>query len=213
MMIKHITLGTKEVFFFNYEGEQLPLRPISSYELDQCFFNALYDADEEIAKLVVDLKLGLIKATSYINYDNKKLANLKKYFDDIDYWIVYYGVKDYQELEFQAPDKNGHPTGFNIIRKMRHIHEIASKILNYSYQPREVIQEIIKSEEGKLIGTVTFSLNVPLAEASEMTKLQRDFLILSKIDRNKAISKPKRTISKTGDKINLLELMGKVINE
>ena len=96
-MIKHITYGTDEVFHFNYNGEQLPLRPISSYELDQCFFNALKGATKETAEIFLKLKMGLIKGTQKFNYDNELLSNLRDYFDNLDYWVVYYGMKDFQE--------------------------------------------------------------------------------------------------------------------
>jgi len=38
-ILKHITLGTDEVLYYPYNGgkEPLPLRPLSSFELDQCF--------------------------------------------------------------------------------------------------------------------------------------------------------------------------------
>ena len=89
-MMKHISLGTNEVFYYNYFGEQLPLRPITTTELDECFYNALAFADQEIAELVVKFKLRLIKPKTQLQIDNKKYAELQKYHDNIDYWIVFF---------------------------------------------------------------------------------------------------------------------------
>jgi len=196
-MIKHITLGTDEVFHYNYFGEMLPLRPISSYELDDCFYRALIGATEQIAELVVKLKLGQIKKDQEIPIDNKKLAELKRYFDALDYWIVYYGMKDFQEETFSILD----------VKKMRSVHAISMEILTYSYQPKEVIQEIVRDEAGKNIATIIFTLNVPLGKLSELTKLQRDFLILAKIEKQT----PHKDISKTGDTVNLRDLLGGLV--
>jgi len=206
-MIKHITLGTKEVFFFNYNGEQLPLRPISSYELDDCFYKSLVGADEEIADLVVKLKLSLIKPQDKIEVSNKKLAELKKYFDRLDYWIVYYGMKDFQDLDFQKLERE-FPKGIKIVQQMQHIHKMATKILTFSYQPKEIIEEIVRDEEGEIVASIVFNLNVPLSELAGMTKLQRDFLILSKTKGKKPV---KHTISKSGDKMDIRELLGGVV--
>jgi len=202
-MLKHITLGTKEVFYYNYNGESLPLRPISSFELDQCFYNSLVFAEEEVSELVVKLKLSLIDPKSKIDINNKKYADLKKFYDLIDYWIVYYSMKDFQDEDFSKP-KNGIPSGFLLVKKMNDIHKIAKTILHSSYQPKEVIEEIIKDGSGKLIAKIVFNLNVPLAEFSKITKLQRDFLVLSKIDLEKPIP---HIISKTGDKVSFRDVL------
>ena len=200
-MINHITLGTKEVFYFDYNGEQLPLRPISSYELDQCFYYSLIFADSEVSDFVIKLKLGIINPQAKIDIDNSKYAEIKKYFDSLDYWIVYYGMKDFQDFDFQK-ETNKIPNGIEIVKEMDFVHEISSEILSYSYQPKEVIKEIIKDEEGKLIATVVFNLNVPLSDFASMTKLQRDFLILSKIGNGRSSN-----ISKTGDTIKIGDLL------
>jgi len=104
-------------------------------------------------------------------------------------------MKDFQDEDFSL----------ELIKKMEHVHKIATQIMSYSYQPKEVIEEVIKTDEGKLIANVVFYLNVPLSEFGSLTKLQRDFLILSKI-------KPKeKDISKTGDTMDLRELLGGIV--
>ena len=204
-MIKHISLGTNEVFYYNYFGEQLPLRPITTTELDECFYKALAFADQEIADMVVKFKLRLIKPKTQVKIDNKKYAELQKYHDNIDYWIVFFAMKDFQDEDFTKPE-NGIPRGLHLVRKMRNIHLIARSILDTSYQPKEVIQEIVRSDDGKIVASIVFNLNVSLAEFSKMTKLQRDFLVLSKLGGGES-----HKISKSGDKVKIRGKLKSVI--
>jgi len=202
-MLKHIQLGINEKFYFDYNGEQLPLRPISSMELDQCFFNALNYIEDDIANLVVKIKLRLLDPKKELEIDNKKLASIYKYYNYVDYWIVYFSMQDFQYEEFSnLEDKL--PKGLKIVKKMRNIHTIAQQILNYSYQPRDVIQEIVETKEGKNVANIVFTLNVPLNELSKLTDLQKDFLILSKNNQTKPT---KHNISLTGDKVSVSDIL------
>lgn len=204
-MIKHISLGTNEVFYYNYFGEQLPLRPISTFELDECFYNALAFAENEIAELIVKLKLRLISPKTQIKIDNGKYAELQKYYNSLDYWIVFFAMKDFQEEDFAKPD-NGFTRGFALVKQMRDVHKIAKEILNASYQPKEVIQEIVKTSDGKVIASIVFNLNVPLSEYSKITKLQRDFLVFSKATGGKS-----RKISKSGEIVKIRKKLKEVV--
>lgn len=181
-VLKHITLGTDEVLYYPYaEGKDpLPLRPISSWELDQCFYKSLRFAPQKIANLVINLKLKIIEPTRDIDVSDDGYAQLQKFYDSIDYWIVYYSMKDFQEEWFQYPDfskENVHPKGFYQILKMDNVHEISSFILNSSHQNKEVIKEVFKDESGREVAYMYFYLKVPLTDIKSMTKLQRDYLL------------------------------------
>ncbi len=184
-VLKHITLGTDEVLYYPYdEGKDpLPLRPISSWELDQCIYKALRFAPEKISELVIKLKLKLIEPTRNIDVSDDGYAQLQAYYDSIDYWIIYFSMKDFQEEWFQQPDftkETIHPKGFYQVLKMDEVHEIADFILNSSHQTKEVIQEVFKDESGREIAYMYFYLKVPLADIKNMTKLQRDYLLNAK---------------------------------
>ena len=147
-ILKHIKLGIDEVFYYDYEGEPLPLRPISSWEFDECFYNSLLFAPPKIAELVVKIKLGLLKKRDSITIDNKSYADLQKYFNSVDYWIVYHAMKDFQDEDFTKPTSSGLPQGFKKVLKMRHVHSIGDMILHSSYKPREVIKKVVSDEQG-----------------------------------------------------------------
>ncbi|KKK72965.1 hypothetical protein LCGC14_2898590 [marine sediment metagenome] len=92
--LRHIKLGVKEVFYFDYDGNALPLRPISSYELDDCFYKALEYATPKVADLVIKLRLKLIEKSEEVDFSNQDYLSLQKHYDAISYWIVFHSMKD-----------------------------------------------------------------------------------------------------------------------
>jgi len=184
-VVKHIKLGTDEVLYYPYNNgqEPLPLRPISSYEFDQCFYQALEYAPNKISSLIINLRLNLIDTKRDIDVSDKGYSQLQKFYDSIDYWVVYYSMKDFQDDWFTKPDYNeeeAHPKGLYQILKMNDVHEISDFILNSSYQKKEVIEEVFVDEVGREVAYLYFYLKVPLADIKNMTKLQRDYLIYAK---------------------------------
>ena len=182
-VLKHIKLGTSEVLYYPYNNgkDPLPVRPISSFELDDCFYKALLRAEPKVAELVINIKLHLIDMSKPIKVSEKGYANFMKFMNFVDYWIVYYAMKDFQPEEFQKPDPETNlPKGFEIVLKMEEVHEIADFVLDASRQPKEVIQEIIRDNQGKEIAQIVYYLNTPLALYKDLTKLQRDYLVYSK---------------------------------
>ena len=186
-LIKHISLGTDEVLYYPYNErkEPLPLRPISSFELDQCFYNALRFAPTNISNLVIDIKLKLVDSDRDINITDEGYVKIQEYYDSVDFWIVYYAMKDFQSEGFRELDFNElecHPKGFYLIKdKMKEIHEIAEFVIASSYQTEEIIEEVFQDATGKEIGLCVYYLNIPLTELKNMTRLQRDYLVYSKI--------------------------------
>lgn len=166
---------------YNNGRDPLPLRPLSSFELDQCFYNSLERASEKVASLIIKLKLKMIDRNKEVNVSEEGYANLTKFFDYVDYWIVYYAMKDFQDEEFSKPNfTTKFPIGFDFILNMTKIHEIANFVLDASRESKEVIKEIIRDESGREIAQMVFYLNIPLATINDITKLQRDYLIYSK---------------------------------
>jgi len=213
-ILKHIKLGTKEVLYFNYVGRfPLPLRPLSSWELDDCFYKALKEAPSKIASFLVDLKLDLLKDDVKINLSNEGYAELRKYYDSIDYWIVYHAMKDFQDEWFRQPDfETDIPKGFEKIKEMQEIHKIAAFVYDTSYQPREVIEKIFKDKYGREVAYCVFYLKVPLADIPDLTKLQRDYLLYSKgkLPQIMEGAAKEKSYSISGEEMTFQELMEKL---
>ncbi len=217
-IIKHITLGTNEVLYYPYtEGKQpLPLRPISSWELDDCFYKALEETPTNIADFIVKVKLDLIDRKTNINVENTGYVKLMNFYNSIDYWIVYYAMKDFQDEKFSFPNYKEQeiyplPNGYYEVLKMNEVHKIAKFILRASNCSEDVIKEVFKDDSGKEVATLYLYLNVPLAEMGEITNLQRDYMIYTKIHLKKALrgeaNKDKYLIS--GKKMTVKEVMEK----
>lgn len=216
-VLKHITLGTNEVLYYPYtEGKQpLPLRPISTWELDDCFYRALDETPENIANFIVKVKLDLIDRKTNINVENTGYVKLQKFYNTIDYWIVYYAMKDFQDEEFSMPDYeiDDLPRGFRIVKKMSKIHEIAKFVMTASYQNKDVIKEIFTDENGKEIAIQYLYLNIPISDISNITALQKEYIVYSKLHLDNSIrgdiNKSKYSIS--GKKMTVKEIMEKFI--
>lgn len=181
--LRHIKLGVKEVFYYDYDGNALPLRPISSYEVDDCFYKALKYATQQVANLVIKIRLKLIDRAEEVDFGNEDYLSLQQHYDTISYWVVFHAMKDFQDEDFSIPIYQGNellPKGIFLIRKMSYVHDIAEYILDSCYKPKEFVKEIIKDENGIEIAYLTLYFNIPLADMSKITKLQRDFLIYAK---------------------------------
>jgi len=181
--LRHIKLGVKEVFYYDYDGNALPLRPISSYELDDCFYKALEYATKKVADLVIKLRLKIKEGNQEVDFSNQDYLSLQKHYDAISYWVVFHSMKDFQDEDFKIPIFKSDeilPKGIFQIRKMNYIHDMANIIVNSSYKPKEFIKQIIKDGLGKKIAYLVLYFNVPIANINDITRLQREFLIYSK---------------------------------
>lgn len=190
-ILRHIKLGVKEVFYYDYDGNVLPLRPISSYELDDCFYKALDYATPEVADLVIKLRLNLKKGNQEVDFSNQDYLSLQKHYDAISYWIVFHSMKDFQDEDFKIPiykEDELLPKGMFQIREMNYIHDIANIIVNASYRPKNILKQIIKDKRGRDIATLVFYLNIPLADIPDITRLQRDYLIYYKGEITKVVA-------------------------
>jgi len=213
--LRHIKLGVTEVFYYDYDGNALPLRPISSYELDDCFYKALEYATPDVVDLVIKIRLKLIKKAEDVDFSNEDYLSLQKHYDAISYWVVFHSMKDFQDEDFSIPifkDEEILPKGIFKIRKMNHIHNMANIIINSSYKPKEFVKQIVKDELGREIAYLTLYFNVPLANIPDITRLQRDFLVYSKGEITKVRSSDIKTkqYEFSGEKMTIGDLCKRV---
>lgn len=180
-LIKHIQLGTSEVLYYYYDGrDPLPVRPISSFELDQCYYKALEYAPNKVAHLVVNIRMGLIDKKRTVNLTSEGYSSLLKFYDTVNYWIVYYAIKDFQDEDFSKPNYDEieeNPNGFYLLRKMNEVHEIANFVMNASHQNEDVVKEIFIDDFGREIAYKIYVLKQPLAELGKMTSLQKEYIL------------------------------------
>jgi len=214
-VLRHIKLGVKEVFYYDYDGNALPLRPISSYELDDCFYKALNYATAKVADLVIKLRLKIKEGNQEVDFSNQDYLSLQKHYDAISYWAIFHSMKDFQNEDFLIPIFKGDeilPKGMFQIRKMNYIHDIANIIINSSYRPKEVIKQIIKDGLGEEVAYLVLYFNVPLTNISDITRLQRDFLIYSKgeITKVKASDVKTKQYEFSGEKTTIGDLFKKM---
>ena len=170
-ILKMIREGIKIKDFFNYDGTMIPLRPLTSFELDDARWHGYEFASPKLARLLVNIKLGKYKILDELkDYPAELYANIDKFDAEIEYWMVFYSMKDFRDDSFTIDD----------VRKMRYVHEMARFILDMSSAPRDVVLEIIKTPEGEELAKIIYQYNVPLVnEVRDLTDLQHEFLIWS----------------------------------
>lgn len=188
-MIKYISLGTDCKEYFNYDGKPLPIRPLSTYELDEILKKAVEGLSSIVFEKVVKLKLNVLDKKEEIKLDKNKYKDFLTYYNEVDYWTVYYAMKDFQSEKFSMPDYEGEfkddfedwvgnkPKGYYIVRKMKYVHKISDDIMNMTSPRMEELVSIIENDQGKILATIVHKLNTPLvSKAWELTPFQTKFL-------------------------------------
>jgi len=223
-MLKYITLGTDCKEYFFYDGKPLPIRPLSSYELDQAFLKAVEGVSPLIFNSVINLKLNL-KENIDIGLDKNNYKDFMSYYNEVDYWIVYFAIKDFQEEEFEFPDYEGKfkeefedwspqkPTGYYYVRKMKYVHEISKNITSMSSQAPDTIMEVLTNSEGKALANLVHTFHQPLnSKAWKLTPLQTYFIYYSRPGAPQIIKKvedlPGIKKGKYSDIVKQLESLG-----
>lgn len=136
-------------------------------ELDKAELEGYKYVNPSLAKMIMRIRLrdiALIKEIKKLHAET--FIAIDKYYKELDYWIVYQSMKDFQPDDFTIDD----------VRKMRYVHAMSLKILQMSSAGSRSILNVIESSEGRRLGRMIFDFNVPLTdEAWKMTPLQYQF--------------------------------------
>lgn len=194
-ILEHIRLGTDYKEWFNYDGEPLPIRPLSTYEIDEIIKKVIREGiSPQTYDSIIKLKLNILSPEQKRDISISDYQEYLTYFNEIDYWIVYYAMKDFQPEKFSKPDFDGdfqefknwdenNPKGYYIVKKMKYVHDIAKDVKNMTSQPTTVLMEVLENKTGQALASLVYRYHVPLAnKAWELTPLQTYFLIFSAPD-------------------------------
>jgi hypothetical protein len=193
-IIKYIKLGTDAKEWFNYDGQALPIRPLSSYEIDEIMLKIIEDGIPPIVfKSVYKVKMNLLDENETIDINPQNYTYFFRYYNEIDYWTVYYGMKDFQDEDFSKPDYDeeyidkysdwdrANPKGYYIVREMKHVHDIAKDIRIMTSQPLLKLSSVLSNSDGKVLATMVHIFHQPLAsKAWKLTPLQESFIYYSR---------------------------------
>ena len=186
-ILKYIKLGTNAKEWFNYDGESLPIRPLSTYELDTILEKIIREGiTQKTFSSVYKIKHNLINKENVVLTNKQDYLEFFHYLNEIDYWIVYYAMKDFQEEDFSKPnyeEDKEYPNGYYIVKKMKYVHQLAQDIQYMTSQPLIKLRQILKNTRGKILASTIHTFHIPLAnEAWKLTPLQETFLIYSNSD-------------------------------
>ena len=195
-ILKLIRAGVQHKDFFDYDGVSIPVRPITSMEMDDARYNTYELISPKMAELIVSIKLGRIKPDVKIKIQPGMFKNIDRFDSELEYWITYHGMKDFRDKEFSIDD----------VRLMKHVHGMAKFILKMSAAPKDSIREIVTTKDGVQLANIVYKFNVPLADAAwKLTPLQHDFLILAHPDA------PKKVANSLDDLEKIMPAIGKMM--
>jgi len=189
-ILKYIKLGTNSKEWFNYDGEALPIRPLSTYEMDEILGMIIKEGiTQKTFNSIYKIKFNLFNPLEKVKLSEQNYLEYFKYLNIIDYWMVFHSMKDFQDEDFSKPDYNKEfrdefddwteetPKGFYIVRKMKFIHQLAKDIQDMTSQPLVKLSQVLKNKSGKILASMVFTYHLPLVnEAWKLTPLQEDFL-------------------------------------
>ena len=180
-ILKYIKLGTNSKEWFNYDGDPLPIRPLSTYELDTILEKIIGEGiTQKTFSSVYKIKHNLINKENVVITNKKDYLEFFHYLNEIDYWIVYYAMKDFQDEDFSKPnydEEREYPNGYYIVKKMKFVHNLAEDIKFMTSQPLLKLRQVLMNNRGKILASTIHTYHVPLAnEAWKLTPLQETFL-------------------------------------
>lgn len=191
-ILKYIKLGTNTKEWFNYDGEPLPIRPLSTYELDLILEKIIREGiTQKTFSSIYKIKHSLIDKESVDITKKEDYLEFLHYLNEINYWIVYYAMKDFQPEMFSTPDferkfieddnwNMDYPKGYYIVKQMKYVHRIAEDIQYMTSQPLVKLRQVLKNDRGKILASTVHTFHVPLTnEAWKLTPLQETFLVYS----------------------------------
>ena len=162
--LKYIRGGINASTTFSYDDYEVRLRPLSSYELDLAEEEGLKVVDSKVAQLIMRIRLHETKLTEKLKeFPPEMFRNINKFYKTVDYWIVYYSMKDFQPPNFSIED----------VKQMKYIHGMAKTILNISSIKKHDLVRVLSNRDGERLLTMIYKYHVPLTDAAwKLTPMQ-----------------------------------------
>ena len=178
MFLKKLREGKCLTDVFDYDGEEITFRAVTSAEFDEAKYMSLEGVDDKLAGYILKVRLGMLDDKK-IDPDKLKekdvlMRNYIKYMLEFDYWVVYHAMKDFQPRDFSFSD----------VKKMRYVHDLAQKAIHMSSENLRIVKSFVYTEEGKRLASLVFKYHQPLVNSAlDVTPLQYSFLKESNPDK------------------------------
>jgi len=156
-----------EHFFSRSLGTTIKLRPLTAWESDQVMLEALSGIkSRKVVDLLININIASIDMQERVDLTPEEFAEFLKYRRLVDYYTCYHAMKDFSDITIE-----------DLFDSTLEIHEMADMVRNMSVANPLEIDEFVTSEDGKLLASLHYVVNVPLtSEAWKLTRLQLNFL-------------------------------------
>lgn len=180
-LIETIKKGIDLSLFFNSKMYgPIKYRPVSNEEIRKIMHRCIRSKPEEVREFIADIKF---RHKPKRDMPTKMVDIAIQALEEMDRWIVYYAVKDFQEEEWQHVHEDGKPFGYHLLSSPNcflEMGEMSGEILKATTRPKEEIRSLLKTDDGTLLAHAIWKLNVPLSDKLwKLTGSQLTFLIES----------------------------------
>jgi hypothetical protein len=214
-LIDAILKGVNLTSFFQskYYGS-IKFRPITMHEVNDVFMKSL-----------IGHSVGAVKFATNFRFEKKEdsvetiemLLEINQIRHEMNKWIVFHSVKDFQPDYFRKVHDDDIPLGihaFNEERNCLEIEEFAKVVLDLSCAPRGDVQSVLETSSGEVIGAAIWKLNYELVEKVEdLTDVQLYFIIETYNKYTGEVEKEKGGLKRFMEKINFKPVMTSMTQE
>lgn len=177
-LIEAIKEGTDLSLFFhsNLYGS-IRYRPISNEEVRKIMHRCIKSKPDEVREFIADIKF---RHKPKKDIPTKMIDLVVETLEDMDTWIVYYAVKDFQDEAWQHVHEDGKPLGYHLLSSPNCFLELgrmSGEIMQATTRPKEEIRAFLKTDNGVTLAHAVWKLNVPLSDRLwKLTGIQLTFL-------------------------------------
>lgn len=176
-LLEKIRQGNTLTSIFDYKGTELKYRALSSTEFDRARYKTLTMLTPKLTGFLLKIKLHVydVRKVDWDKIPPKLFKSYYTFMKEVEYWIVYYSMKDYMPSDFSIDD----------VKKMNFVHDLAKKIYELSSASKKNLIIFCKSDEGSDIAKMVIDWNVPLISSiKDITPVQYKFMEIINGDKN-----------------------------
>lgn len=163
-------------FFYSKIYGEIKFRPLTNLEIGMIMDSVFVGHSQEAKNL---MKVVKFKMDVDINFTPELIDEVSRMYDEINKWIVYHAVKDFQPEEWQH-SRDSIPLGIHLLESPHcclEIDEFAEEVLLFSVMPKSEMRSFIESKSGDILAEAYWRLKYPLTDKMwELTGLQVKFI-------------------------------------
>jgi len=206
-------------FFYSKVYGAIKFRPLCNGEVDDVMRMSTKKKSQEVKRLLTEVRLH----RKPNDYDKSVIDEVADTLNEMNVWIVYHAVKDFQPEEWQHVDEFATPLGIYMLKYPESYLEVsafADEVMSFTVRPTEELTTFLKTKDGTALAEAVWKLKVPITdELWKLTDIQLSFLVQSYNGTSvaatirRAIEKPPTSRIVTPDELALIRKAEEIKNK